>query len=125
VDACHDFLEPVVERLAVPRRIADAVRRIVAILPRLAAGGASKFSRTPLYPLAKQLLEGLAASAVTVQDEVPPEVGAADGAQLDGTSARSTRRKKKRSRKRRSSSRSLEGASETAEHSSSEAQPDE
>ena len=30
----------VIERLAVPRRIADAIRRIVAVLPRLSAGRA-------------------------------------------------------------------------------------
>jgi hypothetical protein len=28
--AAHEFLEPIVERLSVPRRIADAMRRIVA-----------------------------------------------------------------------------------------------
>lgn len=56
VVACQEFVEPLVERLAVPRRIADAIRRIVAILPKLAAGGSGKFARTPLYPLAAQLL---------------------------------------------------------------------
>src|SRR5690606_18107981 len=34
VTAAHEFLEPIVDRLNVPRRIADMVRRIVAMLPK-------------------------------------------------------------------------------------------
>jgi poly(A) polymerase len=56
VAAAVDFLEPVVERLAVPRRIADAVRRIAALLPKLEAGRAGRFVRTSVYPLATQVL---------------------------------------------------------------------
>jgi poly(A) polymerase len=52
-----EFLEPVIERVAVPRRIADGVRRIVAVLPRLAAGRAGRFSRTDLMGLAIDVLE--------------------------------------------------------------------
>ena len=37
ISAAFAFLDPVIERLAVPRRIADAMRRIVAVLPRFAA----------------------------------------------------------------------------------------
>jgi hypothetical protein len=36
--AVADFLEPLIERLAISRRYADGMRRIVAVLPRLAAG---------------------------------------------------------------------------------------
>jgi poly(A) polymerase len=46
--AAAEFLDPVIERVAVPRRIADGVRRIIAILPRLAAGRAGRFGRTDL-----------------------------------------------------------------------------
>jgi poly(A) polymerase len=46
--AAGEFLDPVVERVAVPRRIADGVRRIIAILPRLASGRAGRFARTDL-----------------------------------------------------------------------------
>jgi poly(A) polymerase len=46
--AAAEFLDPVIERVAVPRRIADGVRRIAAILPRLAAGRAGRFGRTDL-----------------------------------------------------------------------------
>lgn len=44
-----EFCEPVFERLAVPRRIADAMRRIVAVLPRLMSGRIGKFARTELF----------------------------------------------------------------------------
>ena len=47
-----DFLDPVIERLAVPRRFADAMRRIVALLPRLSVGRAGRFARTELFQLA-------------------------------------------------------------------------
>jgi poly(A) polymerase len=46
--AAAEFLDPVIERVAVPRRIADGVRRIIAILPRLAAGRVGRFGRTDL-----------------------------------------------------------------------------
>ncbi len=55
--AARDFLEPVVERLNVPRRIADSVERIGAMLPRVAEGKAARFKRSSLYPMAVQLLE--------------------------------------------------------------------
>ncbi len=55
--AAAEFLEPVIERIAVPRRIVDGVRRIVAILPRLAAGRAGRFGRTDLIGPAIDVLE--------------------------------------------------------------------
>jgi poly(A) polymerase len=55
--AAMDFLEPIVERLNVPRRVADAVRRIVAQLPRLYAGRPGRFSRTPLHAPASEVLQ--------------------------------------------------------------------
>jgi poly(A) polymerase len=77
VSAAHEFLEPVVDRLNVPRRIADAMRRIVALLPRLEAGRAGRFARTPLYGVAHQVVElsqaarGLPAPAGA--EPAPPE----------------------------------------------------
>jgi poly(A) polymerase len=56
IQAAYDFLEPIVERLAIPRRIADAIRRIVALLPRLEAGRAGRFTKTALYPTAAEVL---------------------------------------------------------------------
>jgi poly(A) polymerase len=87
VQACQEFVEPLVERLAVPRRIADAVRRIAAILPKLANGGSGKFSRTALYPFAAQLLDCM--RRVTPEDE------------LRAGSMRPPPRRRKRSGKRR------------------------
>jgi poly(A) polymerase len=57
IGAAADFLDPVIERVAVPRRIADGVRRIVAILPRLGAGRAGRFGRTELMGSALDVLE--------------------------------------------------------------------
>jgi poly(A) polymerase len=57
IRAATEFLEPIIERVAVPRRIADGVRRIVAILPRLASGRAGRFARTDLMGPALDVLE--------------------------------------------------------------------
>jgi poly(A) polymerase len=57
IGAAFAFLDPVIERLAMPRRVADAVRRIVAILPRLSRGKAGRFARTPLSDMATQIHE--------------------------------------------------------------------
>ncbi len=55
VSAAYAFLDPVIERLAVPRRIADAMRRIVAMLPRLSTGKTGRFAKTGLHDLAMQI----------------------------------------------------------------------
>jgi poly(A) polymerase len=52
-----EFLEPIIERVAVPRRIADGVRRIISALPRLAAGRAGRFAKTELMGPALDVLE--------------------------------------------------------------------
>ena len=57
IGCATEFLEPVIERVAVPRRIADGVRRIVAALPRLAAGRAGRFGKTELMASALDVLE--------------------------------------------------------------------
>jgi poly(A) polymerase len=57
IQAASDFLDPIIERVAVPRRIADGVRRIVAMLPRLAAGRSGRFGRTELMIPALDVLE--------------------------------------------------------------------
>ena len=46
-----------IERVAVPRRIADGVRRIVAILPRLTSGKSGRFGRTELMGAALDVME--------------------------------------------------------------------
>lgn len=55
VRASHEFLEPVVERLNLPRRIADAVRRTFALLPRLEKGNAARLKKNSFYEIAHDL----------------------------------------------------------------------
>ncbi len=57
LQACHEFLEPIIERIAMPRRIADAMRRIVAMVPRLAQGRVGRLIRTELIAPAIDVLE--------------------------------------------------------------------
>jgi poly(A) polymerase len=51
------FCEPILERLAVTRRIADAMRRIVGALPRLYTGRVGKVSRSELFERAVEVAE--------------------------------------------------------------------
>jgi len=83
IRAASDFLDPVIERVAVPRRIADGVRRIVAILPRIASGKAGRFARTELMGPALDVLEAelLGAGKAT---EMVHEMRATDVAPLAG-----------------------------------------
>src|SRR4030095_7379732 len=55
VEAAYRFLEAIVDRLNVPRRIAEPVRRVIAILPRLEGGRGGRFTRTALYPAAVEI----------------------------------------------------------------------
>src|SRR5690606_255251 len=65
VDAAFDFLDPIADRLNVPRRIADALRRIVGIMPRLQAGRSGRFGKTALYPHAIAVHKLLQAAEAT------------------------------------------------------------
>ena len=55
--AAGEFLDPIIERVSVPRRIADGVRRIVAMLPRLTSGKSGRFGRTELMGAALDVME--------------------------------------------------------------------
>src|SRR5204862_4289773 len=90
--AAHEFLEPIVERLSVPRRIADAMRRIVAALPRLESGRASRFTRTNLYPTALEVMT-LSAASKAESNELPP-LPPQNGA--DGPRPQKRRRRRRR-----------------------------
>jgi poly(A) polymerase len=94
VKAAVEFLEPVIDRLNVPRRIADAVRRIVASFPRLAAGRAGRFGRSTLYPLALEVFDLVDGAAHGMTDDE------SEPASERGTQPRSRRRRRGR-RKRR------------------------
>jgi poly(A) polymerase len=53
--AVAEFLEPLIDRLAISRRYADGMRRIVAVLPRLVSGRAGRFARTEMFQLAVEV----------------------------------------------------------------------
>jgi poly(A) polymerase len=94
VAAAYDFLEPIVERLAVPRRIADAMRRIVAVLPRLEAGRAGRFTKTALYPTAAEVL-ALCQAARSDEAAAAPQVRTADML-FDAKPAKKRRRRRRK-----------------------------
>ena len=95
VEAAYAFLEPIVDRLNVPRRIADSVRRIVALMPRVESGRTGRFARTNLYPALKDVVE-LRAAALGEREPV-------EAAELSapGTSAAADGAKRKRRRRRK------------------------
>ena len=47
--AVNDFLDPVIDRIAMPRRIADGIRRIMFMVPRILVGKTGRFARTELF----------------------------------------------------------------------------
>jgi poly(A) polymerase len=57
IEAAFEFLEPIIVRISMPRRIADAIRRITGMLPRLAQGKAGRLLKTELVGLAVDVLE--------------------------------------------------------------------
>lgn len=95
VEAAYAFLEQIVDRLNVPRRIADAVRRIVALMPRVEAGRTGRFGRTNLYPALRDVVELRAAA---LGERQPMEVGELSAA---GSSAAAEKPARKRRRRRR------------------------
>ena len=78
--AVNDFLEPIIDRIAVPRRIADGIRRIMFMVPRILAGKTGRFSRTELFLPALDVAEivvrarGGSTSAIEAmrRDAMPP-----------------------------------------------------
>ncbi len=57
VAAAMEFCQPILERLAVPRRVADGVRRIVALTPKLLSGRSAKARESEHYQAALTVLE--------------------------------------------------------------------
>jgi poly(A) polymerase len=93
IQAATDFLEPVVERLAVPRRIADAMRRIVAALPRLESGRTGRMAKTGLFVTASEVL-ALSRAAHSDEGDYVPKAEKASGD--DEQVARRKRRRRRR-----------------------------
>jgi poly(A) polymerase len=99
VEMAHEFLEGVVDRLNVPRRIAESVRRIIALMPRLESGRGGRFSRTPLYPVAMEVLDIYRAALGDVPDAAFENGGGVD--QNDATALAPTGERRPRRRRRR------------------------
>jgi poly(A) polymerase len=53
--AAADFLEPILERLAVPRRFVEVMRRVMAILPRVVAGKGGRYARGEFFDVALEV----------------------------------------------------------------------
>lgn len=99
VETAHDFLEGVVDRLNVPRRIAESIRRIVALMPRLESGRGGRFSRTPLYPIAMQVLDIYrAALGDAAEGAFEAPEGPSDAAAITASTERRPRRRRRRRR---------------------------
>jgi poly(A) polymerase len=93
MEAASDFLEPLIDRLNVPRRIADSVRRIIALMPRVEAGRSGRFTRTNLYAVLREVVD-LRASALG-DARLPPadeEDGDATAPETPGPRRRRRRR---------------------------------
>jgi len=56
VSSAYEVLESVIERLALPRRIADEICRIVAVMPRVTAGKPGRLARSELFALATEVV---------------------------------------------------------------------
>jgi poly(A) polymerase len=99
VEMAHEFLEGVVDRLNVPRRIAESIRRIVALMPRLESGRGGRFSRTPLYPVAMEVLDIYrAALGDAAEGAFDAPEGPSDNAALASSAERRPRRRRRRRR---------------------------
>ena len=77
--AAGNFLEPIIDRLNMPRRVADAMRRIATVMPRLESGRFGRLSRAAIWDEIRQILEirgiarGMPALLPTSRALEPPE----------------------------------------------------
>ena len=55
--AAGRILEPIIDRLNVPRRVADSMRRIATVMPRLESGRVGRLSRASIWDEIRQILE--------------------------------------------------------------------
>src|SRR6187402_2250568 len=99
VEAAYSFLEPIVDRLNVPRRIADAVRRIVALMPRVEAGRSGRFARTNLYPALRDVVE-LRAAALGEREPLEADELSAAGSSAAADAAGKPKKRRRRRKPR-------------------------
>jgi poly(A) polymerase len=95
VEAAYRFLEAIVDRLNVPRRIAEPVRRVIAILPRLESGRTGRFQRTSLYPAALEIAGLYARARGEELLDVEPPLAQPAGATEPSTPTRRRRRRRR------------------------------
>ena len=70
--AASRFLEPIIDRLNLPRRIADSMRRVATVLPRLEAGRVGRLNRSAIWNDLRQISEiRLAARGLTQEPDSP------------------------------------------------------
>lgn len=101
IEAAREAFEPMMERLNVPRRIVDGIARIEAALPKLAAGGGARFTRSPLGAAAVQVRGAWEDSADELpESEAPPEAGEALAESDDGGPLVARRKRRRRPRRR-------------------------
>jgi poly(A) polymerase len=55
--AAGRFLEPIIDRLNLPRRVADSMRRVAAVFPRLESGRIGRLNRSALWTELRQIVE--------------------------------------------------------------------
>jgi poly(A) polymerase len=95
MEAAHDFLEPIIDRLNVPRRIADPVRRVVAAFPRFENGRGGRSGRSALYALANDLVTLRAESRHEAPDATDSDESGDGGEEPDGSPRRRRRRRRR------------------------------
>ncbi|HEX6765205.1 MAG TPA: polynucleotide adenylyltransferase PcnB [Polyangiaceae bacterium] len=93
VEAAYRFLEAIVDRLNVPRRVAEPVRRVAAILPRIEAGRTGRFARTSLYPVAHEIASLYAAAQGRELQGAPEPEQSASAALAENRGRRRRRRR--------------------------------
>lgn len=96
VEAAYRFLETIVDRLNVPRRIAEPVRRVIAILPRLESGRAGRFQRTALYPAAVEIAALYARARGEEVEQVDAPAPTEPLTRADGAAAPARKRRRRR-----------------------------
>jgi poly(A) polymerase len=55
--AAGRFLDPIIDRLNLPRRVADSMRRVAAVLPRVESGRVGRVNRSALWNDVRQIIQ--------------------------------------------------------------------
>ncbi len=98
VEAAYEFLDPITERIAIPRRISDAMRRIITMQSRLLTGKLGRLARAEHADLALEVLEieleakGMSSAIVEeMRTQLPPP---GEGTDEEGPAPRRPKRRR-------------------------------